>query len=138
MPVNLLLCEGGLNSPDVRLLSKLLAGRCEVRAMGGKQGMGERIKARRESTGRKVVFGMLDGDFVEHWAMPLNRPRPWTIKDSKEDVLIGWRWERKEVENYLVDPVIVHRALVPLSDRGNQIPGFSSRFCREGPALGDE
>ena len=31
MPVSLLLCEGGPGSPDVRVLSKVLAGLCEVR-----------------------------------------------------------------------------------------------------------
>lgn len=111
MPVNLLLCEGGPNSPDVRLLGKLLAGRCEVRPLGPKQGMGERIKVRRESIGKDVVFGLLDGDFLEDWTMPMNRPRPWKIKENKSEVQLGWRWERKEVENYLIDPVIVRRAL---------------------------
>lgn len=108
MPVNLLLCEGGPNSPDVRLLSKLLAGQCEVRPMGGKQGMGDRIKARRENLGN-TVYGMLDGDFLTDWEMPKDKPRLWTVNNRA--VHLGWRWERKEVENYLIDPEVVHRAL---------------------------
>ena len=110
MPVNLLLCEGGPNSPDVRLLSKLLAGQCEVRPMGGKQGMGDRIKARRENLGN-TVYGMLDGDFLTDWEMPRGKPHSWTINENNRTIHLGWRWERKEVENYLIDPEVVHRAL---------------------------
>ena len=65
MPVNLLLCEGGSSSPDVRVLGKLLAGSCQTKPMGGKYGMGARIIARREMLQSVVVAGMLDGDFIE-------------------------------------------------------------------------
>ncbi len=59
------------------LVPKLLAGLCEVRPMGGKYGMGERIKARREVIGEKAVFGLLDGDFVGDWEQPQDRPHNW-------------------------------------------------------------
>ncbi|MBF0551184.1 MAG: hypothetical protein HQK60_11680 [Deltaproteobacteria bacterium] len=108
MPVTLLLCEGGNNSPDVRVLNKLLSGLCEVRPMGGKYGMGERIKARREAFKRDVVFGLLDGDFLDQWVVPQNKPGPWVSSDG---IQLGWRWERKEIENYLIDPQVVSRAL---------------------------
>ncbi len=75
MPVSLLLCEGGPNSADVRVLVKLLAGRCAILPAGGKYGLGERIKARREAMGRATVFGILDGDFVVSWQGPADRPR---------------------------------------------------------------
>ncbi|MCD6305953.1 MAG: hypothetical protein J7M32_06650 [Deltaproteobacteria bacterium] len=117
MPVSLLLCEGGNNSPDARLLGKLLAGLCEIRPMGGKYGMGERIKARREVIGENAVFGLLDGDFQENWEQPQNRPRDWIIRGNENEILLGWRWERKEIENYLIDPVVVQRSL------GKQAPG---------------
>jgi hypothetical protein len=108
MPVNILLCEGGPNSPDVRVLVKLLPGRCEIRPMGGKYGMGERIKARREVLGGMVVFGILDGDFLGEWQEPTNAPREWIASDGE---ILGWRWERKEIENYLIDPTIVRRSM---------------------------
>jgi len=111
MPVSLLLCEGGNNSPDARLLGKLLAGLCEIRPMGGKYGMGERIKARREVIGENAVFGLLDGDFQENWEQPQNRPRDWIIRENENEVQRGWRWERKEIENYLIDPVVIQQAL---------------------------
>ncbi len=108
MPVNVLLCEGSQNSPDVRVLLKLLAGRCEIRPMGGKYGMGERIKARREVLGGRVVFGVLDGDFQTEWRQPTSTPRQWIASDGD---MLGWRWERKELENYLIDPAVVKRSM---------------------------
>jgi hypothetical protein len=108
VPVSLLLSEGGGNSPDVRVLSKLLSGRCQVRPDGGKYGMGTRIIARRESIGREEVFGVLDRDFVKAWAPLLHEPIEWRGPDG---TLLGWRWERKEIENYLIDPAVVELAL---------------------------
>ncbi len=137
MPVNLLLCEGGTNSPDIRVLGKLLAGICEIRPMGGKYGMGERIKARREILGGNVVFGLLDGDFQVNWELPQNRPRDWIVRKNKTKVLLGWRWERKEIENYLIDPVVVqlslvimHRAKANIGRRSNP-PGIKFPFTRQ-------
>jgi hypothetical protein len=108
MPVSLLLCEGEANCPDVRVLTKLLAGRCAVLPSGGKYGMGDRIKARREAIGKGTIYGLLDGDFVADFAIPTNQPRLWRGSDKTH---LGWRWERKEIENYLVDPEVVRRAL---------------------------
>jgi hypothetical protein len=69
--------------------------------------MGERILARREVLGDSAVGGILDGDFEEEWQPPVNRPRPWQAPGGD----LGWRWERKEIENYLLDPVVVQRSL---------------------------
>lgn len=112
MPVSLLLCEGEANSADMRVLTKLLAGRCAVRPSGGKYGMGDRIKARREAIGQETVYGLLDGDFVPDFQVPTAQPRQWIGSDETH---LGWRWERKEIENYLIDPAVVQRALHPSS-----------------------
>ena len=106
--MSLLFCEGGPGSPDVRVLGKVLAGRCEVRPFGSKYGMGNRVKGGREAIGRTSVFGILDRDFPEVWDTPTGTPRPWIASDG---VVLGWRWERREIENYLIDPVVVARAL---------------------------
>lgn len=108
MPVSVLFCEGGPSSPDARVLAKLLAGLCEVRPFGGKYGMGDKILAGREVLGQDAVFGILDGDFRE-WCEPVEAPTDWTIRNPATQ--LGWRWERKEIENYLIDPVIVTRTL---------------------------
>ncbi len=111
MPVSLILCEGGTNSPDVRILRKLLGGICQVKPMGGKYGMGDRILARRETLGANAVFGVLDGDFLLEWKGVQNLPVQWTKKINNEIIHFGWRWERKEIENYLVDLDIVCKTL---------------------------
>lgn len=108
MPVSLLFCEGGAGSPDMRVLGKLLAGRCEVRPFGGKYGMGNRVKGGREAIQRGSVFGILDRDFPQEWDPPTGTPRPWIASD---DIVLGWRWERREIENYLIDPTVVASAL---------------------------
>jgi hypothetical protein len=77
MPVSQLLCEGGNNSPDVRVLTKLLAGLCEVKPLGGKYGMGAKIIARCELLGENSVFGLLDGDFIKDWNTPRGEPVEW-------------------------------------------------------------
>jgi hypothetical protein len=108
MPVALLLCEGIASSPDTRVLGKLLAGRCEVRPFGSKYGMGSVVKGAREAIGRDTVFGILDGNFPDDWCQPTGKPRPWAVSDG---IALGWRWERKEIENYLIDPAVVASAL---------------------------
>jgi len=67
--------------------------------------MGDRNKGMPQHLG-PVVFGVLDGDFRE-LAEPVTRPTDWMI----EGQFFGWRWERKEIENYILDPVVVGRAL---------------------------
>src|SRR5207249_6122652 len=47
--------------------------------------------------------------FLHDWAGPFDEPRQWTSKSGKHN--FGWRWSRKEIENYLIDPVVVRRAL---------------------------
>jgi hypothetical protein len=110
MPVNLLLCEGYASSPDARVLNRVLAGLCAIRPLGGKYGMGDRVKAGRDvlRQPQPTVFGLLDGDFPADWNMPAGRPRTWIGSDQ---TMLGWRWERKEIENYLIDPEVVRRAL---------------------------
>jgi hypothetical protein len=55
-----------------------------------------------------TVFGILDGDFVSDWEAPQNQPKIWMSSGGQQ---LGWRWERKEIENYLIDPKIVSKAL---------------------------
>lgn len=110
MSVTQLLCEGEEHSPDIRVLSKLLAGFCEIKPSGSKHGIGEKIIARREILGQNCVFGILDGDFQRQWKPPTNRPEEWQIKNGS--LHLGWRWERKEIENYLIDPEIVKRVVI--------------------------
>src|SRR5437773_741494 len=101
MSVSLLICEGSANSPDARALNRILPGLGAIQPLGGKYGMGDRIKARRDSLGHQTVYGLLDGDFVRDWNAPIRRPKDWIVDSGQ--TFLGWRWERKEIENYLID-----------------------------------
>ncbi|MBF0294016.1 MAG: hypothetical protein HQL96_02415 [Magnetococcales bacterium] len=77
--------------------------------------MGQKIIAKRYAIGDVVsVSGILDGDFLDDWKHPVGQPRVW--QSDNEQCVFGWRWERKEIENYLIDPAIVTKAL------GDQAP----------------
>ncbi len=57
-------------------------------------------------------MGLKDGDFDRDWQAPSDQPRPWTKQlGSRRVERIGWTWARKEIENYLIDPEVVARAL---------------------------
>jgi hypothetical protein len=108
VPVSLLFCEGGERSPDVRVLARLLKG-IAIKPAGGKYGMGQRVLAHRDALGRaNAVFGLLDGDFVERWQGSAQAPIKW---ETGNGVQLGWRWGRKEIENYLIDPEVVRRVI---------------------------
>lgn len=105
MPVALLVCEGVARSLDVRLIGMLTRGlKVRVMPMGSKWGMANRILALREVG--VAAHALLDGDFT---AAPTvgEAPVPWAEGGRQ----LGWRWGRKEVENYLLDPVVVDRVM---------------------------
>jgi hypothetical protein len=109
LPVNLLLCEGAASSPDIRVLSSILQGSVgELRPNGGKYGFGDRILVWREVLQTDRVAGLTDGDFMDTWMRQDETPGQWV---GSNDVLLGWRWRRKEIENYLIDPAVVSGAL---------------------------
>jgi hypothetical protein len=113
MPVNLLLCEGVYQSPDRIILSRLLKGYCQIMPIGSKRNMLNQIEVRRRESSSKI-YGLQDRDFVKDWEIPTNQPKTWTHRGTHQ--LLGWYWERKEIENYLVDPDVVSKAL------GNKMP----------------
>ena len=117
MPVNLLLCEGNEKSPDVRLLRAILSGlNMTIRSSGGKYGLGTRILAYREARNYQGIAGIIDRDFDDSLDVPTRQPRIWQSNDSQ--IVFGWRWERCEIENYLLDPEVVRRA-IPTKLPGN-------------------
>jgi hypothetical protein len=104
-----LYCEGGSKSPDIRVISVLLAGVCVVAPSGGKYGFGQRVRLARELQPSPLIAGLCDRDFDADITAPRESPREWQIDNGK--TWLGWRWERKELENYLIDPGVVERAL---------------------------
>jgi len=114
MPVSVLLCEGNPNSPDVRLLRVVLRGiRLEITPIGGKDGLPRLIISWRSA--KSDVCGLIDNDFPRkplEWSVPdPNAACEWHTTVEEQRIMIGWRWRRKEIENYLLDPDILTKAL---------------------------
>ncbi len=99
MPVTLLLCEGVSDSPDVRVLNKLLRTFCRIVPIGSKHAMDTQILLRREVSPRAIVMGLKDADFDRVWNAPADRPELWTKRLLGARIeRIGWSWARKEIE----------------------------------------
>ena len=111
MPVALLFCEGGGSSPDAILLNHVLAGTgCEIRPGGGKHELSKRIMATRAKGLRSA--GIRDRDFDdEESSESLSLPQKWSENWDDKEEWLGWQWERREIENYLLDPQVVQKAL---------------------------
>ncbi|HBE19130.1 MAG TPA: hypothetical protein DEG17_07030 [Cyanobacteria bacterium UBA11149] len=110
MSVNILYCEGGDKSPDIRILSKILAGVCTVQSFGSKYGFKEKICIARGF--QPATVGIRDRDFDdEEDSPPINIPRTWSGVWQNKTVQLGWLWERREIENYIIDPDVVRIAL---------------------------
>ncbi len=104
MPVNLLYCEGVSKGSDTRVLSALFSGiPVIIKPIGSKHGAGRRVIGARDIKSGSNVFGLKDRDFDDDDSAPVNEPREWKLANEK----IGWSWERKEIENYLIDPKVV-------------------------------
>ncbi|ACK70044.1 hypothetical protein PCC7424_1605 [Gloeothece citriformis PCC 7424] len=112
MSVNVVYCEGNAKSYDIRVIRQLLP-KCELRPLGGK-GFIEKIIADRAINPN--LAGLFDRDFDYYDFTPSNTPLPCNY----EGIHVGWKWERKEIENYLIDPIIVQRAL------GNKAPSIDN------------
>ncbi len=113
MPVNILYCEGGKNSPDIRILLNILSGICTVRPAGSKYGLDRQILFIKQENllPGSIVAALKDRDFDCDESLPLNSPRNWLARVDDQDMQVGWSWERKEIENYLIDPEVVSHAL---------------------------
>lgn len=106
MPVTVLYCEGNPQSIDIRLIRQLLPKECIVRPLGGKtSSFMESIISDRAINSN--LAGLVDRDFDCRDSVTEGRP----INYIYQNVQVGWAWERKEIENYLIDPAIVQRAL---------------------------
>jgi hypothetical protein len=111
MSVNLLYCEGGeKRKTDSRVLTLILSGLCQVKQVGSKYGFKEKILISRELKPDTIIAGLRDrdfDDFDQNPSSPQFAPREWIARDNQNLIQIGWYWERKEIENYLIDPQIV-------------------------------
>jgi hypothetical protein len=90
-----------------------LSGICTVRSAGSKYGLDRQILFIKQENllPSSSVAGLKDRDFDSDESLPRNSPRNWSVKVHSQNIQVGWSWERKEIENYLIDPKVVLRAL---------------------------
>ncbi len=110
MPVNILYCEGVPGGPDISLLQMVLVNTCNVYPAGGKENFGPGIQMARRAVPALNICGLRDRDFDGEKPVPDGNPIPWNITEDHNLVSLGWKWERREIENYLIDPQVVQRA----------------------------
>ena len=108
--IGIILCEGNENGLDCLLLRKILGGRFRIIPVGSRFGMKHRIDTVRKIL-NQPVFAILDRDFPQNWESPKNRPIVWLGTENNNETLFGWFWERKEPENYLLDPIVIRSIL---------------------------
>jgi hypothetical protein len=121
VPINILYCEGGKGSPDIRVISHLCPPGCLVEPIGSKYGLSDRVRLVRKLK-QSSIAGLRDRDFdfnTDDFSPKLT-PGEWCVNDNQTRVQIGWYWERKEIENYLIDPEVVTRALGKKAPRLDQ------------------
>ena len=111
MSVKILYCEGVSNGIDAEILSKLLENICLVKPVGTKRILPQRTLGARDVKPDSSAAAIKDRDFDDEDLTITNCPRNWQVTENFKKVQIGWYWERKEIENYLLDPIVVNRAL---------------------------
>jgi hypothetical protein len=111
MPVNTLYCEGNTQSSDIQVLFKIVPEGCVPKPIGSKHGLNHRILGAREAKKNEAIVGLKDRDFDDDDSQPLNCPHDWATTVNGKRLQLGWYWDRKEIENYLIDPEVVKRAL---------------------------
>ncbi len=104
MPIALLLVEGNLDS---EVLSALFQGLPAVRRGGSKNSLKPQARYEREQNDVRAGY-IRDRDFDFDPPGDLDAP---TIDSCFQGTTLGWRWSRHEMENYLLDPVIVAKAV---------------------------
>jgi hypothetical protein len=108
----LLFCEGGVQSYDIRILKKLLKLTYQVVAGGSTRGLRKRIDLARQIYGTESVYVIRDRDFPEKWTGASQKVLDWITPDHLGVMKQwGWIWARREIENYLIDPIIVQKSL---------------------------
>lgn len=110
MSLRLLYCEGKSKSLDLEILSALLSGiTIDIQPVGSQHILKDRIIGARDAQPNWSIAGIKDRDFDDDNSPPTNNPRNWKDKNTGKN--LGWTWERKEIENYLIDPKVVKPAL---------------------------
>jgi hypothetical protein len=105
MPVSRLLVEGNL---DREILASLFAGNPVIDPRTTSKGsLAPRARDLRRDTGQTACY-VRDRDF--DFLPPPDLTQPTVDVTTDGGATLGWRWCRHQIENYLIDPGIVHAA----------------------------
>lgn len=105
MSVTRLLVEGEL---DAQLLASLFAGNPTIEATkSSKNALAPRTRTERQKGGPCVSY-LRDRDFDYDPPVQFDHP---TVDKTENGIVLGWRWCRHSIENYMLDPDIVCAAL---------------------------
>jgi len=108
VPVSVLLVEGKLDAEVLSPVLGTLPVRVTLEPVGSKSSLKPRARDRRQFPVGVPTCYVRDRDF--DFDPPVDRSQP-TV-DSRHDVggVLGWRWSRHEMENYLLEPRLVEAA----------------------------
>jgi hypothetical protein len=102
MPVAMLFVEGEL---DAQVLQPILKGRPVVDPGGSKYGLRPKVREKRK---KGVLAAYLrDRDFDYDPPKELGHPE---VDAQDSSGILGWRWSRHAIENYLLEPSVVASA----------------------------
>lgn len=101
MSVTQLYCEGSKQGTDIRVISQLVP--CLVSAVGSKNTLKGKVMADRRIVPNLAC--LVDRDFDCASSTMTQQP----IDLFENSIQVGWSWERKEIENYLLDPTVVEQ-----------------------------
>lgn len=108
MPVSVLLVEGKLDAEVLSPVLGTLPVRVTLEPVGTKGSLRPRARDRRQGLAGVATCYVRDRDF--DFDPPVDMSQP-TV-DSRYDAggVLGWRWSRHEMENYLLEPRLVEAA----------------------------
>ena len=105
MPITKLYIEGNLDS---ELLAPILAGDPLLQQGGSKNALRPRTLTERKENQTNTGY-LRDRDFDYDPPDDLSKPTV-DCREESSNRPIGWRWCRHEIENYLIEPHLVHQA----------------------------
>lgn len=108
MSVSVLLVEGKLDAEVLSPVLGTLPVRVTLEAVGSKSSLKPRARDRRQGPVGVSTCYVRDRDF--DFDPPVDSSQPTVDSRQETGGVLGWRWSRHELENYLLEPRLVEAA----------------------------